>query len=163
MTCIQGRESFVRIVGPYPTERDNDDMGRCVTAVPSADSFSEPSRSITSRYERGHRGRRSLWMSRSQNLGLERCITTIQNLKPAKMQFSQIFVLAVAAISTPALACKCYVNGNQDNGKTQSCCSQQGGNFVSGNDCQAASISEHLSNFRSCCGGSSDCDFPDKE
>ncbi|KAL7628429.1 hypothetical protein AAE478_002632 [Parahypoxylon ruwenzoriense] len=80
------------------------------------------------------------------------------------MMFLRIAAVAVATIlSTPALACKCYVNGNQDTARTQSCCNQLGGNFLNGNDCQAASISEHLSNFRSCCGGQSDCDFPAAE
>ncbi|KAI0012688.1 hypothetical protein F4779DRAFT_567586 [Xylariaceae sp. FL0662B] len=78
-----------------------------------------------------------------------------------KMQFSKITAVAIATmLSNPALACKCYVNGAQDVARTQSCCSQQGGVFQDGNDCQAASISEHLSGFRSCCGGQSDCDFP---
>ncbi|KAF3491805.1 uncharacterized protein GIQ15_01322 [Arthroderma uncinatum] len=76
------------------------------------------------------------------------------------MQFSNILIAAMAMLSTSALACKCYVNGNQDTAKTQSCCGQLGGIFANGNDCAASSISEHLSNFRSCCGGQSDCDYP---
>ncbi|KAI1951258.1 hypothetical protein LOZ57_001813, partial [Ophidiomyces ophidiicola] len=56
--------------------------------------------------------------------------------------------------------CKCYVNGNRDDGRTESCCRQLGGVFRFGNDCLAGSISEHLSNFRRCCGGQSDCDYP---
>ncbi|KAE8339937.1 hypothetical protein BDV24DRAFT_134767 [Aspergillus arachidicola] len=34
------------------------------------------------------------------------------------------------------------------------------GVFRGGNDCLASSISERLSNFRRCCGGQSDCDYP---
>ncbi|KAE8418985.1 hypothetical protein BDV36DRAFT_294634 [Aspergillus pseudocaelatus] len=77
------------------------------------------------------------------------------------MQISSIFILTVAAmLSAPALACKCNVNGNQDAGKTRSCCNSLNGVFHGGNDCLASSISERLSNFRKCCGGQSDCDYP---
>lgn len=77
------------------------------------------------------------------------------------MYFYYMAVVAAAAVlATPALACKCFVNGNQDDGKTQSCCNELNGVFRYGNDCAASSISEHLSNFRSCCGGQSDCDYP---
>ncbi|KAE8148703.1 hypothetical protein BDV25DRAFT_141503 [Aspergillus avenaceus] len=77
-----------------------------------------------------------------------------------KMQFSLATVLAIAALSTSALACQCSVNGNWDNARTQSCCNELGGIFQNGHDCLASSISEHLSQFRSCCGGQSDCDYP---
>ncbi|GAB1191288.1 hypothetical protein APSETT444_000460 [Aspergillus pseudonomiae] len=81
--------------------------------------------------------------------------------KSSKMQFSSIFTITVVAmLSAPALACKCYVNGNQDAGKTRSCCNSLNGVFRGGNDCLASSISERLSNFRRCCGGQSDCDYP---
>ncbi|KAA8646128.1 hypothetical protein EYZ11_005517 [Aspergillus tanneri] len=77
------------------------------------------------------------------------------------MQFSSIFTMAVAVmLSAPTLACKCFVNGNQDVGRTQSCCNSLSGVFRGGNDCLASSISERLSNFRRCCGGQSDCDYP---
>lgn len=59
-------------------------------------------------------------------------------------------------------ACKCNPGGVENVAQTQFCCTQLGGVFQDGNDCEASSISEHLSNFRSCCGGSSDCDFPTK-
>ncbi|GFF34946.1 hypothetical protein IFM46972_04405 [Aspergillus udagawae] len=77
------------------------------------------------------------------------------------MQFSSIATVAIAALLTaPSLACKCYVNGNRDDGRTHSCCDRFRGVFWYGNDCKAGSISEHLSDFRNCCGGSSDCDYP---
>ncbi|KAL4746938.1 hypothetical protein BDW72DRAFT_197197 [Aspergillus terricola var. indicus] len=66
----------------------------------------------------------------------------------------------LALLSTPSLACKCFVNNRQDNSRTESCCRQLNGVFRDGNDCAANSISERLSQFRSCCGGQSDCDFP---
>ncbi|EEQ28201.1 conserved hypothetical protein [Microsporum canis CBS 113480] len=76
------------------------------------------------------------------------------------MQFANIFITAIAMLTTSAVACKCFVNGNQDNARTESCCGQLSGIFNNGDDCAASSISEHLSNFRSCCGGQSDCDYP---
>ncbi|KAF9071090.1 hypothetical protein BDP27DRAFT_1291818 [Rhodocollybia butyracea] len=77
--------------------------------------------------------------------------------------FAFILVAVVAAI--PAHACKCLGAGGANNvGHTKSCCASLSGSFQGGNDCAADSISEHLSNFRSCCqrDGSvtSDCDFP---
>ncbi|KAJ7743891.1 hypothetical protein B0H14DRAFT_3514802 [Mycena olivaceomarginata] len=66
------------------------------------------------------------------------------------MQFSNIFFMAIPVA-------------------TQPCCAQLNGNYNSANgDCAAGSISEHLSNFRSCCQTwqlnnvrlTSDCDFP---
>ena len=44
---------------------------------------------------------------------------------------------------------------------TKPCCGKLSGT-VSGNDCTASSISEHLSDFRNCCGDQSDCDYPSK-
>lgn len=77
------------------------------------------------------------------------------------MQFSSLFTIAVATmLSAPALACKC-TSGSNNEALTKSCCGQLSGT-VNGNDCAASSISEHLSNFRSCCGGQSDCDYPSK-
>ena len=79
------------------------------------------------------------------------------------MYLYRIAVIAAATIlATPALACKCFTNGHQDNGKTQSCCNQRHGVFRYGNDCEASSISQHLSNFLNCCGVLSDCDYPRK-
>jgi hypothetical protein len=77
--------------------------------------------------------------------------------------FALILVAVTTAIS--AEACKCLDNGGGNNvGNTQNCCSSLGGSFQDGNDCAASSISEHLSNFRSCCqsdgSATSDCDFP---
>ncbi|ORY59154.1 uncharacterized protein BCR38DRAFT_304213, partial [Pseudomassariella vexata] len=75
------------------------------------------------------------------------------------MYFLRIATVAVAAmLSTTGLACKCFTNGNPNDGQTRTCCSQYHGVFH-GNDCAASSISEHLRGFRSCCGGQSDCDF----
>jgi uncharacterized membrane protein len=80
------------------------------------------------------------------------------------MRFLSLTAVAVAAmLSVPALSCKCFVNGNADNGRTESCCNDLHGVFRFGNDCAASSISEHLSNFRRCCGGQSDCDYPKTE
>ncbi|KAF9065654.1 hypothetical protein BDP27DRAFT_1228647 [Rhodocollybia butyracea] len=75
------------------------------------------------------------------------------------------FVLVAIVAAIPAHACKCLDAGGSNNvGNTQSCCGSLGGSFQDGNDCAAGSISEHLSNFRSCCEGdgsvTSDCDFP---
>lgn len=78
------------------------------------------------------------------------------------MHFTAIASAAIAIIlSTPALACKCYTNGHVVTADTRRCCGQLNGVFRGGNDCLASSISEHLSNFRACCGGHSDCDYPD--
>ncbi|KAJ7238688.1 hypothetical protein C8J57DRAFT_113625 [Mycena rebaudengoi] len=85
------------------------------------------------------------------------------------MQLSNIFLVAIAAFASTSYACKCVINGGSHPEATQPCCSQLGGNYNSGNgDCAAGSISEHLSNFRSCCNTwllnnqplTSDCDFP---
>jgi uncharacterized membrane protein len=76
------------------------------------------------------------------------------------MQFSSITVAIAALLTAPSLACKCYVDGNRDDQGTEWCCGQFHGVFRFGNDCQAGSISEALSGFRACCGGSSDCDYP---
>ncbi|CAJ2510134.1 Uu.00g060340.m01.CDS01 [Anthostomella pinea] len=69
-------------------------------------------------------------------------------------------VAITALLSTPALACQCNTGGTINDVQTVYCCGQLGGTATGGNQCEAASISEHLSNFRSCCGGGSDCDFP---
>ncbi|KAJ6552634.1 hypothetical protein DFH09DRAFT_925028 [Mycena vulgaris] len=85
------------------------------------------------------------------------------------MQFSTIFLVAIAALASTSDACKCVINGGSQPVATQPCCAQLSGNYNSGNgDCAAGSISEHLSNFRACCmtwelNGvllTSDCDFP---
>ncbi|KAI8631686.1 hypothetical protein F5Y19DRAFT_424566 [Xylariaceae sp. FL1651] len=77
------------------------------------------------------------------------------------MQLTRFVVAAIAAmLSSSALACKCISNGVEDVARTESCCGELSGVFQDGNDCEASSISEHLSNFRDCCGGQSDCDFP---
>lgn len=80
------------------------------------------------------------------------------------MQFSTI-VLSAIAFFAGAEACKCLNNGGGVNwGASEACCHQQNGSWRNGNDCAASSISEHLSNFRSCCKRSgaqtSDCDYP---
>lgn len=78
------------------------------------------------------------------------------------MQLSSIITLTIAAIlSGPTLACKCTTNGSEDSARTESCCGSLSGTYSDG-DCAAGSISESLSDFRSCCGGLSDCDFPKK-
>ncbi|KAF9066378.1 hypothetical protein BDP27DRAFT_1227569 [Rhodocollybia butyracea] len=75
------------------------------------------------------------------------------------------FVLVAVLAAIPAHACKCLDPGGANNvGNTHNCCSKLNGSFQDGNDCAANSISEHLSNFRTCCERSgsvtSDCDFP---
>jgi hypothetical protein len=80
------------------------------------------------------------------------------------MHFSNVPALAIAALLiTPSLACKCYLNGKKNTPKTKNCCIKEHGVFQDGNDCKASSISEHLSAFRNCCGGQSDCDFPSEK
>ena len=77
------------------------------------------------------------------------------------MRFSTL-TIAITALMAGAQACQC-VNNGADIEKTRDCCERLGGNFVNGKDCQASSISEKLSNFRSCCrerGMTSDCDCP---
>lgn len=77
------------------------------------------------------------------------------------MQLHRIMAVAVPALLlTPVLACKCFVDGNREDVLTIYCCGQLGGVVQRGDDCQASSISEHLRYFRDCCGGQSDCDFP---
>ncbi|ROV95673.1 hypothetical protein VMCG_07573 [Cytospora schulzeri] len=79
------------------------------------------------------------------------------------MYFSRVAIVAVTAIlSTGGMACQCYVNGSPANSLTESCCAELSGVFEAPGQCEASSISEHLSNFRSCCGGSSDCDYPSR-
>ncbi|KAF1849269.1 uncharacterized protein K460DRAFT_404507 [Cucurbitaria berberidis CBS 394.84] len=77
------------------------------------------------------------------------------------MQLTRLVLLATTLL-VGADACKCVNNGaNTD--ATRACCAQLKGNFRNGNDCQAGSISEKLSNFRRCCQGkgfTSDCDCP---
>ncbi|KAA8629567.1 hypothetical protein SMACR_08681 [Sordaria macrospora] len=80
------------------------------------------------------------------------------------MQFSTILLSAIAFFAG-AEACKCLNSGGGFNkGASEACCHQQNGSWRNGNDCAASSISEHLSNFRSCCKNSgaqtSDCDYP---
>ncbi|KAK7451032.1 hypothetical protein VKT23_012707 [Stygiomarasmius scandens] len=80
------------------------------------------------------------------------------------MQFSNMFLVVIAALISSSAACKCVSGGNNQVGATQSCCASLSGDFNT-DDCAAGSISEHLSNFRSCCqskgsGFTSDCDFP---
>ncbi|KIK53614.1 hypothetical protein GYMLUDRAFT_250202 [Collybiopsis luxurians FD-317 M1] len=86
------------------------------------------------------------------------------------MQFSSIFfAVIIAALASTSNACKCVINGGSHPEATGPCCSQLNGDFDSSDgDCAAGSISEHLSNFRSCCQTwllnnvplTSDCDFP---
>lgn len=77
------------------------------------------------------------------------------------MKLLRLTLLAIAAtLSVPAEACKCVSNGLDDINATQDCCASFNGNFQFGNDCQASSISNQLSNFEACCGNyglSSDC------
>lgn len=76
------------------------------------------------------------------------------------MLVSNIVAIALTTMmSAPALACKCFTNGNKDNARTRTCCRQYGGVFRGGDDCLASSISEDLRGFRNCCRGQSDCDF----
>ncbi|KAF9066290.1 hypothetical protein BDP27DRAFT_1297472 [Rhodocollybia butyracea] len=75
------------------------------------------------------------------------------------------FVLVAVVAAIPAHACKCLDAGGANNvHNTKSCCADLNGSFQDGNDCAADSISERLSNFRSCCqvegSVTSDCDFP---
>ncbi|KAJ7636519.1 hypothetical protein FB45DRAFT_741963 [Roridomyces roridus] len=64
------------------------------------------------------------------------------------------------------MGCQCLIGGVVHPEFTQPCCAGLHGDFNPTNgDCAASSISEHLSNFRSCCeskapGLTSDCDFP---
>ena len=77
------------------------------------------------------------------------------------MKLTNFFALLAVVASVEA--CKCMNGGTVDTGVTQGCCGSLKGNFRNGNDCQAGSISEHLSNFWSCCSNSgrrSDCDCP---
>ncbi|KAF2278197.1 uncharacterized protein EI97DRAFT_248020 [Westerdykella ornata] len=78
------------------------------------------------------------------------------------MHLSSI-LLAGAALLAGADACKCVSGGNVYLDASHACCNDLRGNWRNGNDCQAGSISEHLSNFRRCCrnwGLTSDCDCP---
>ena len=78
------------------------------------------------------------------------------------MQLSSIITFTIATmLSGTAFACKCTTNGSEDTARTESCCGSLSGTYSDG-DCAANSISESLSDFRSCCGGLSDCDFPKK-
>ncbi|KAH9932129.1 uncharacterized protein BXZ73DRAFT_101504 [Epithele typhae] len=82
------------------------------------------------------------------------------------MKLLNLVVLAAAA-AIPAQACKCIdSNGGQNAVNTQFCCASLDGSFQFGDDCAASSISQHLSNFRSCCrirgSQTSDCNFPSK-
>ena len=79
----------------------------------------------------------------------------------AKMQFNTILITLFALLASSD-ACKCVQGGSHPKA-TKACCNKLDGNFVGGNDCAAGSISEHLSEFRTCCKGkgfTSDCDFP---
>ncbi|KAF8212617.1 hypothetical protein K438DRAFT_1957234 [Mycena galopus ATCC 62051] len=80
-----------------------------------------------------------------------------------------MLLVAIVALATTSHACKCVINGGSHPEATGPCCSELSGNFDSSDgDCAAGSISEHLSNFRSCCQTwflnnvalTSDCDFP---
>lgn len=81
------------------------------------------------------------------------------------MQFFNAIILASMALT--ATACKCVQGGTNDEA-TRVCCGSLGGRYE-GNDCVAGTISEELSDFRSCCMNqdpngqlTSDCDFPTK-
>ena len=69
------------------------------------------------------------------------------------LSVKSIMLLAVAAmLSVPICTCKCKDgSGNAVDGATESCCAEVGGVWQDGNDCQASSISELLSNFETCC------------
>ncbi|KAK8043481.1 hypothetical protein PG993_005911 [Apiospora rasikravindrae] len=54
-------------------------------------------------------------------------------------------VAALAMLTSTGLACQCFTGGKPDDARTKN------------------SISEHLKEFRDCCGGHSDCDFPSEE
>ncbi|KAF2746649.1 hypothetical protein M011DRAFT_403972, partial [Sporormia fimetaria CBS 119925] len=76
--------------------------------------------------------------------------------------FSNILFTA-ATLLAGADACKCVSNGYHYVDASRACCGELRGNWRDGNDCQAGSISEHLSDFRRCCrnwGLTSDCDCP---
>lgn len=80
------------------------------------------------------------------------------------MQFNALFLAVTALFAASTQACKCMDGDeNSDMTVTTSCCSVAGGSAGS-DDCNADSISEHLSDFDTCCGNSglvSDCDYPD--
>ena len=68
------------------------------------------------------------------------------------MQLSNLLLLATSAmLVAPSLACKCIKGGQKDNHVTEICCRENDGEFQSGEDCKASSISESLSEFSDCC------------
>jgi hypothetical protein len=84
-------------------------------------------------------------------------------LSTSKMQLFNLMLVA-AASTLSVEACKCVnPNGGANNvDRTRFCCKQNSGTFVS-DDCRAGSISNRLSNFKTCCRGkdlNSDCSCP---
>ncbi|KAK8061935.1 hypothetical protein PG994_008301 [Apiospora phragmitis] len=80
------------------------------------------------------------------------------------MHFGRFAIItALAMLPSIGLACQCFTNGKPDNTRTKTCCRNQDGVFIKPGQCQASSISEYLKEFRDCCGGHSDCDFPSEE
>ncbi|KAK7962798.1 uncharacterized protein PG986_003623 [Apiospora aurea] len=73
------------------------------------------------------------------------------------------FIAALAMLTGTGLACQCFTDGKPDDARTKTCCREQDGTFIKPGQCQVSSISEHLKEFRACCGGHSDCDFPSEE
>ncbi|KAL3485002.1 hypothetical protein BJX62DRAFT_243393 [Aspergillus germanicus] len=77
------------------------------------------------------------------------------------MRFITINTVAlVAMLSTPGLACKCFVNNRKDNVRTKSCCRQHNGRFRFGDDCDTSTSTNRFEQFRECCGDDSNCDWP---
>ena len=79
------------------------------------------------------------------------------------MKFINIATIVTTILLNGAYACKCLDGAVNIERTTQFCCLEQNGNYQSNGDCQAASISESLTNFASCCSSSgyeSDCDCP---
>jgi hypothetical protein len=61
--------------------------------------------------------------------------------------------LALFALLSPALACKCFDHsgGGHDVRVTQACCKEAMGKMVNGVDCNAHSMSNRLAAFAQCC------------
>lgn len=80
------------------------------------------------------------------------------------MHYQYFLAAAIALLSTSTQACKCINDSGEDITATRNCCASLNGEFQDGNDCEAGSISDHLSNFYSCCqanGDISDCSCPE--
>jgi len=69
------------------------------------------------------------------------------------MLFLNPMLVAIGAILlVPTEACKCWLNGAEDFDSSLKCCGNEGGVWQDGNDCQASSIQNQLSQFQWCCG-----------